>query len=441
VADERCRITVVGERGRVDLAVPARAPIAEYVPMLAGMCGELESDAMPPAWSLAPAGGRPFEPEASLEAVGVLDGETLYLCDVLQGEFEGPVVADIEEQVAALDDDGTTWNARSRAYTTLGLGLLIVLAAAGALGVRAGVTALPGPLLFATGLASALLAWVVDRKDWPVPPLLGLAMALAACPLLAFASLALPLPGTAASFAAVAVNAEIGAFAGYVAAPAIATMVLQLACGVAMVLVVPLTVVRADPVEAAAVVGVILFMILGTLPRLAAQVATLAPGAAETDDVEGAIRTIRNLLGFLNALCCLASGICLVVLSTSRNWFALGLALCLSLALLCRGSSSTSRAVVAAVLLTGTTGLVALALQAPSRTLGSASALAVLVVGAIVVWYGLVMCFRSSLRQAEFSERWNWPIGVGMLLGALSVPLAVGVFGVFGDLMRAGGKT
>jgi len=439
VADERCRITVVGERGRVDLAVPARAPIAEYVPMLAGMCGELESDAMPPAWSLAPAGRRPFEPEASLEAVGVLDGETLYLRDVLQGEFDGPVVADIEEQVAELDD-GTTWNARSRAYTTLGLGLLIVLAAAGALGVRAGVTALPGPLLFATGLASAMLAWVAGRKNWPVPTLLRVTMAFTASPLLAFASLALPLPGTAASFVAASMTAAIGAFAGYLAAPAIATMVLQLVCGVAVVFVVPLTVVRADPVEAAAVVGVVLFMLLGTLPKLAAQVATLAQGAAEIDDVEGSVRRIRNLLVFLNALCCLASGACLVVLSTSRDWFALGLALCLSLALLCRAGSSTLRAVVATFLLTGTAGLVALALQAPSRILGPASALAVLVVGAIVVWYGLVMCFRSALRQADFSERWNWPIGVGMLLGALSVPLAVGVFGVFGDLMRAGGK-
>src|SRR5439155_24109271 len=131
VAVGRCRITVVGERGRVDLAVPARAPIAAFVTMLADLCGEPDSDAMPAAWSLAPAGGGPFQPGVSLESVGVLDGQTLYLRDVLQGEFDGPVVADIEEQVAELEDDGTTWNARARAHTTLGLGLLIVLGAAG----------------------------------------------------------------------------------------------------------------------------------------------------------------------------------------------------------------------------------------------------------------------------------------------------------------------
>jgi hypothetical protein len=64
----------------------------------------------------------------------------------------------------------------------------------------------------------------------------------------------------------------------------------------------------------------------------------------------------------------------------------------------------------------------------------------VLVAGAVVVWCGLVLCFRSSLKQAEFGERWSWPTGLANFLGAVSVPLAVGVFGVFGDLMRAGGK-
>lgn len=33
MTDERCRITVVGEHGQVDLAVPAHTPLAEYVPM------------------------------------------------------------------------------------------------------------------------------------------------------------------------------------------------------------------------------------------------------------------------------------------------------------------------------------------------------------------------------------------------------------------------
>lgn len=56
MADQQCRVTVVGQRRRVDLAVPATAPIGEYVGELAGMCGESDDDAMPAAWSLAPYG-------------------------------------------------------------------------------------------------------------------------------------------------------------------------------------------------------------------------------------------------------------------------------------------------------------------------------------------------------------------------------------------------
>jgi type VII secretion integral membrane protein EccD len=447
VADERCRITVVGERGSVDLAVPARTPIADYVPMLADLCGQEEPDAMPPAWSLAPAGARPFEPGDSLEAVGVLDGETLYLRDVLQGEFDGPVVADIQEQVAEVDDDGTTWNARSRAHTTLALGLLVLVVAAGALGAGGDGAVAPLPAIAAAGFGSALLAWAAGRKSWPLPTALRLSLALAACPILACAGLALPLHGQAASLIAVSITASVGAFAAYLAAPAIATTVLQLICALGMLLVLPLAALRADGVEAAAVVGVVVFGLLGLLPRVAAQIGAQPPGRArpEMEDVDAAVRRVQRLLVFLNALSCLAIGVCLVVLSTSRDWFALGLVLCLSLALLCRAGSSRLRAVVAAVLLAGTVGLVALACQVPGRLLGPdvpgwAGPLAVLVAGAVMVWCGLAMSFRSSLQQVDLADRWSWPVGAAGFFGALSVPLAVGVFGVFQYLIGVGGK-
>jgi type VII secretion integral membrane protein EccD len=451
VADERCRITVVGERRSVDLAVPADAPIAEYAPMLADMCGQADSDAMPAAWSLAPAGGAPFEPGQSLGAVGVLDGETLYLRDVLRGELDGPVVADIAEQVAELDDDGIEWNSRTRAYTTLALGLLVALAGAGALGAGAYDVPVLGPVLFATGVALAVLARVAEAKAWPVPRGLRLALAVAACPFLGFAALALPLSGTASLVVAV-VTASIGAFAAYLAVPVITTLVLQLVCGLVMVLAIPLAALRADGVEAAAVVAVAMFFLLGALPRIAAQVAAVPPGTAQMEDVETSVRRIQRLLIFLNAVCCVVMAACLVVLSGSDDWFALGLALCLSLALLCRASSSRLRGVVAAVLAGATIGLTALALRAPGHLFGPrghlttahvpgwAAPSATLAVGAVVVWWGLVLCFRSSLQSADFADRWSWPGPFANFLGALSVPLAVGVFGVFDALMKVGGR-
>jgi type VII secretion integral membrane protein EccD len=449
VADERCRITVVGEHGQVDLAVPKRAPIAEYVPMLAGLCGQEGSDALPPAWSLAPAGGRPFEPDQSLEAVGVLDGQTLYLRDVLDSEFEGPVVADIDEQVAELDHDGTAWNARARAYTRLGIGLLILMAAAaaGALGARGGAdgAVTVGASLFVVGLGAALLAWNAGRKHWPVPAALRLALAATTSPLLAGAVLTLPLPGVAARLVAASFAASVGALAAYLAAPSVITLTLQLICALGLFLSVFSGVLGADAVEGAAVVAVVAFLIFGGLPRIAAQAAVLPPGSAQMEDVEGAVRRIQRLLVFLNAVCCLAIAVCLVVLSTSRDWFALSLVLCLSIALLCRASSSRLTAVVATVLLTGTVGLVALTLRTPDRLFGPdapgwTGPLALLVTAVAVVWSGLVLCFRSSLQQADFGERWRWPGPFSNFLGALSVPLAAGVFGVFSALMKAGGR-
>ncbi|GAA4509233.1 hypothetical protein GCM10023191_070150 [Actinoallomurus oryzae] len=451
MADERCRITVVGERRSVDLAVSADAPIAEYAPMLADMCGQPDSDAMPAAWSLAPAGGAPFEPGQSLGAVGVLDGETLYLRDVLQGELDGPVVADIAEQVAELDDDGIEWNARTRAYTTLALGLLVALAGAGTLGFGAYDVPVLAPVLFATGVASAVLARVAGAKVWPVPRGLRLALATAACPFLAFAALALPLSGTT-SLVAVSVTASLGAFAAYLAVPAITTLVLQMICGPAMVLAISLAALRADQVEAAAVVAVVVFFLLGVLPRIAAQAAAVPPGTVQTEDVEASVRRIQRLLVFLNAVCCVAMGVCLVVLSGSGDWFALGLVLCLGLALLCRASSSRLRGVVAAVLASGAIGLTALALRSSGHLFGPRGHLTTahvpgwsapsvtLAAGVVVVWWGLVLCFRSSLQSADLAERRSWPGPLAGFLGALSIPLAVGVFGVFDALMKAGGR-
>ncbi|GLZ16202.1 hypothetical protein Acsp04_64370 [Actinomadura sp. NBRC 104425] len=445
MADERCRITVVGERRQVDVAVPAHAPIAEYASMLADLCGQDGSDAMPPAWSLAPAGRPPLQPDVTLGSAGVVDGETLYLRDLLEGEIDGPVVSDIEEEIAQLEDDGTMWNARTRAYTTVVVGLLVLVGAAVALGAAGGApgAVAAGVPLFATGLAAPLLAWNAAGKHWPVPAAVRTALAAAAAPLLTGAVLALPLSGTGARLAAALAAALTGALAAYLAAPSAPTMVLLLGCGAALLLAVPLTVAGADAAQAAAVVAVVVFHLLAALPRLASQVATLPPGAAEMDDVADTVRRVQRLLILLNTACCLTIMACLGVLSLSDDWFALGLTLCLGVALLCRASGSRLTVVVASLLLSGLVGLGALVLRVPDRLpeLGLpdwSGPLVLVLVGVVVLWAGLVMCLRSSLQQVDFGERWRWPGSLAAFLGAVSVPVAAGVFGVFQALLDAG---
>jgi hypothetical protein len=270
-----------------------------------------------------------------------------------------------------------------------------------------------------------------------------LALASATCPLMVGTVLALPLPGVAPRVLAASVAASTGALIAYLAAPSPTTVLLQLGCGMAVLLAIPLALLGADAVRSAAVVAVVVFQVLGTLPRVASLAATIQPGTVEPDGLTGTVRRVQNLLIFLNTACCLAIAASLIVLSTSRDWFALGLVLCLSVALLCRASSSRLSAVVAAVLLSGVTGLAALALRAPGRIFGSdlpgwCAPLALLTVGVIVLWGGLVMSFRSSLQHIDIDERWRWPGPFGAFLGALSVPLAVGVFGVFEALLDAG---
>ncbi|WP_405426175.1 EsaB/YukD family protein [Streptomyces erythrochromogenes] len=155
--DERCRVTVVGERRRVDLALPAQAPIAEYAPRLAALCGQPESEAMPPVWSLAESGGLPMAPGDSLAGAGITDGATLYLRDHRDGEWGELTVTDLDEQVTAARADSGLWSARRRAQAVLGAGLLVTVAAAGWLGAhRAAGPAVP--LFVFAALASALLA-------------------------------------------------------------------------------------------------------------------------------------------------------------------------------------------------------------------------------------------------------------------------------------------
>src|SRR5262245_59605541 len=99
MSDTRCRVTVVGAKNRVDLSIPAEAPIAEYADVLARMCGQPHNDALPPVWSLALTGAAPFPLTSSLAAEGIVDGAVLYLHDTAAGEEREPVVHSVWELV------------------------------------------------------------------------------------------------------------------------------------------------------------------------------------------------------------------------------------------------------------------------------------------------------------------------------------------------------
>ncbi|MCW2944017.1 MAG: hypothetical protein JWR24_734 [Actinoallomurus sp.] len=447
--DERCRITVVGARRRVDLAVPARAPIAEYISTLTRLCGQETDETFPAAWSLALPGLRPISPGTSLTDAAVRDGTTLYLRDVVEGETDEPLVTDVGELVEDAGDRWPRWNARHRALAVLGVGLGALLAALAALVLGSPDSPASGLSAIVSGFGLALIAGVAVRRDWPVPAPLRLAVALAACPVLALAGYALPFArhGTGAGLVTVVVGANVGALSALLAVVDVCTLTVETLAVVALPVSVLLAALRANGVECAAVVGVAALAVLGAAPLLAGRLTALAPvrrsesaAADPADEVAVAVGRSRAVLIAYALTASVVLAACMLVLAGSADLFAVGLVLCLSLALLAQAGQSNVPAAVVPVAAAGGAGLIALAVRAPAHLLHTAQA-----VGPVAAWgvAVLLLCagIAMTVRKAGGEvSRPSWIDTVGVLLSVLSVPLAVGVFGVFEYLMGVGGR-
>jgi type VII secretion integral membrane protein EccD len=74
-----CRLTVLAPGTRADVAVPADVPAAELVPMLMELFGRHGDPARPEPWRLTAATGGVLPPDATLDELGVVDGELLRL--------------------------------------------------------------------------------------------------------------------------------------------------------------------------------------------------------------------------------------------------------------------------------------------------------------------------------------------------------------------------
>lgn len=443
--DERCRVTVVGERRRVDLALPAQAPIAEYVPRLASLCGQPESESMPSVWSLAESGGSSLALGDSLAGAGIVDGATLYLLDQRAAELGELTVTDLDEQVAAAQEDGSLWSARRRAQCVVGAGLLFMVVSAALLGARQ--TAGLSTLLFGlAALCSALLAWYAESKNWPLPRAMRQVLALAACPLMACFGLGAPVQGPVVTPMLVAGGAVLGALAALVALPAPATVVLQLLTLAAALFIVPLTAFHAGVTGSAAAVAMVLFLLTGLLPRITSQIAVLVPAGPDTGapaldsgDVADIVRRGNGLLTFLSVVTGTVLAAALITLTLSRGVCGLLLVACVSVGLLLQAGSVRVLTAVIPQLAAGVVGLLALAVRVPEYVLDSRAAgpLAAFAVGVVLVACGIFLAFGAALRPVE-QERPTWPGALATFLVVVSLPLAAGVFGLFGRLANLG---
>ncbi|MEU3599336.1 type VII secretion integral membrane protein EccD [Streptomyces sp. NPDC006798] len=189
---ELCRVTVRAPDTSIDLAVPADVPVADLLPTLVHYAGDdlAEQGLEHGGWVLQRLGGPPLDEDASLESLGVLDGETLYLRPHTDALPE-VLLDDLVEGVAqTMETRPFAWTAPASRRVLLGLVVLTLAAGLAAL-------AWPGPSAELRALAAAatgllLLGGAASAGRAVGDAEAGAALGLAAVPYFALAGWSLP---------------------------------------------------------------------------------------------------------------------------------------------------------------------------------------------------------------------------------------------------------
>jgi hypothetical protein len=130
--------------------------------------------------------------------------------------------------------------------------------------------------------------------------------------------------------------------------------------------------------------------------------------------------------------------VALAVLGASASWYALGMAVCLSVALIRRAGGYVLLVESAPVLIAGTTGLFVLLVHLPHMFSGTppwfGTTLAGLIGGMILV-VGIALAFR---RETDPAPQQAWFRVVAAACMVASVPLLLGVYGVLDQMFSVG---
>ncbi|NBM19855.1 type VII secretion integral membrane protein EccD [Streptomyces sp. GC420] len=436
------RVTLVGERRRVDMVLPSDTPIGQLLPDILQLLDDRVAS-RPMTRQLMRADGSALPHDSTLASAEIADGAVLRLVRAHSAP-PAPVVHDVTDQVADdLDLQGWRWRPAARRATagaaTVAFALVaallarrefaldalagalvavtLVLMTAGALVARIGQgnRGLATTLLLTSGGLGVLTAWTAaDAHDWPgTVRLAAVAGALV---------LTLVLLG---HFSPLGRGGLIGAAAG--------TVIAAVWEAVAAV--------QDDPARLGAVMAVFSVVLLGLLPRLA----LTASGLTALDDRRATgVSVSRHEVG--NALAATHRGLALATMVTAASAAAAGWLLTLAedqtgwtvalpslvaVVLLSRARAFPLVAEVVALFAAGAVLVVRL-LMLWMEHAGGAGPLTVL--GAAAVLPLLVLAVQPPehvrvrlRRMADLVE------SIGMV-GLF--PLAVGVFGVYGQLLN-----
>jgi ESX secretion system protein EccD len=455
--DGRSRVTVVGGQRRVDVALPSAAPIGEYTAGLAKMCGQDSHRALPPAWSLAVAGAKPLPLSASLADSGVVDGQVLYLHDVARDPGAEMTVEDVPELIAG--EAETQRQGWPRALVAMTFGLAWLAAAAGfAFAVRRPGSGpiTPAVSFVVAGLLLLAIGWALAQRRVIASATLCVLTSLAAVPCLAVsgALLGQALAGRPFLWVGAVGGATAGVLMSLAATPEAVVLLVGLQFAVALLVAPLLVVVHATGTQVAAAAVVAAVSVLG-LAKLAAAHVTVwshhkpSGGTGAANVATSLLIRSRFLLTVLVAGPVLTLAVALPVLAFSRSWFALAMAGVAGVALMVRAQQAGFAEELVPVGGAGLVGLFAVLAALAGRT-GVPVTVVLTVAGlALVVGGAMAAILHGGAEpgrdmppgfpaDAGRRDRRKFLDIFGMLCMIATVPLALGVFGVFHDLMGMG---
>ncbi|MUM18815.1 type VII secretion integral membrane protein EccD [Mycobacterium sp. CBMA271] len=187
------RVAVLGEEKLTEVALPTQLPMRDIIPAVHRMVAPDATEATTPQrLSLAPVNGAPFSADATLDTVGVVDGDLLTLRPTPAGPAAPGIVEDIADAAVIFSESRKhPWGAEHIARVTRA-GVLGLIVAATVLAVVHNVRT--GSVLSLAGLAVVAVAAAIAALVAHVrSPRLGAELAVTAlAPIAAALSLAVP---------------------------------------------------------------------------------------------------------------------------------------------------------------------------------------------------------------------------------------------------------
>ncbi|TDC32816.1 EsaB/YukD family protein [Kribbella albertanoniae] len=434
------RVTVIGQRRRMDAVLPADLPLGVLLPDLLRMLDE-PLQQTPQRRFLTTATGVLVPPEGTLASAQIIDGAVLRLA--AEGELPPPpTVYDVtEEAVEDLKRRGTTFKPAHRRVLA-GSGLVFSLVAgaisllvaapnaiaAAALLVLAAICAFVGIALGRTGnkviaiplviVASVLLALAIGFWALDSGASLGLTVTIGAL-CLAFGPLFFSAAGLVGG----------GLVAGATSLLFVLVWMLGVGTGLA-----------ADRVGALA--ALLAVLLLGLLPRMALALSGLsglddkrASGQEiMRGDVQSALNAAHLGLALATVPIAVSSAVAGIMLLKAGGPWAVALALVLAFLLASRSRLYPLVQEVAALFAAAFTVVSGCVLIAAVNGQGGAFiALGLLVLVALFCAFGLGSAPAEHVR-ARLTQLLDY-LEVGAII--VTVPLALGVFGVYSNLLNA----